>query len=374
MRIVLWAAFAALVLGFLALDLGVLHRRARQVSLREAFGWSAFWIVLALAFGGVLFFWRGIEIALQFLTGYLIEKALSIDILFVFMLILGYFQVPPKFQHTVLFWGIVGALVMRLILIALGLSMIATFHWALYAFGAFLVLTGFRLLFQGDRPVQPERNLFVRGMRRVLPVSREYAGTRFVTRRDGRLMATPLLPALVAVESTDLVFALDSIPAVLAVTREPLVVYSANVFALLGMRALYFALSGIMPFFHYLRYAFAAILVLAGTRMLLAEWYEVPVTAVLSAVVALLLVTMVASVVRPRASQIEALLAQGGRTGEFQPEQVKLVERVFEMTWICPPASGHPCWCPSTPPRSRFWRGSETRERTRRSSSTSTAP
>jgi tellurite resistance protein TerC len=330
--VVLWGLFGAVILGLLALDLGLLRRAAHVVTFREALGWSAVWITAALGFNVLIYFWRGPEPAVEFLTGYLVEKALSVDQLFVFVLIFSHFRVPAQYQHTVLFWGIFGALVMRMLLIALGVTLIQAVQWVLAVFGAFLVFTAVRLLFHKDRPVRPEQNLLVRVARRFLPVSQEYAGSRFFIRPGGRLVATPLLLVLLVVETTDLIFALDSIPAILAITLDPFVVYTSNVFALLGMRSLYFALAGIIPFFHYLHHAFAGILAFAGAKMLLAEFYEIPDGAALGVVGGLLFVATVASVLRPRESQIEALLAQGTETGQFEKAEAELVGRIFHFS------------------------------------------
>jgi tellurite resistance protein TerC len=327
----LWGLFGAIVLGLLALDLGVFRRTAHAVTFREAIRWSALWIAVAVGFDLLILVWRGPEPAVEFLTGYLIEKALSIDQLFVFVLLFSAFRVPGAYQHTVLFWGIFGALVTRFVLIAAGVTLIQAFHWLLPVFGAFLLLTAIRLAFRQDQTPRPDRNVLVRAARRLLPMTDDYADDRFVVRRDGRRLVTPLFLVLVAIETTDVVFALDSIPAILAITLDPFVVYTSNVFAMLGLRSLYFALSGILPFFHHLHHAFAGILAFAGARMLLAGVVEIPDGVALGVVGGLLFVAMVASVVRPRESQIQALLAQGTEAGQFERTEAELVGRVFHL-------------------------------------------
>jgi len=295
----IWAAFAVFILLMLALDLGVFHRRAHVVALREALVWSAVWIGLALAFNVGVYLWRGPQTALEFLTGYLIEKSLSVDNIFVFLLLFQYFQVPAEYQHRVLFWGILGALVMRAVFILGGIALIHRFHWVVYVFGAVLIVSGVRMAFQKGKEVHPERNPVLRLLRRFLPVSATYIGGRFFVRSAGRWMATPLLVVLVAVETTDLVFAVDSIPAILAITLDPFIVYSSNVFAILGLRALYFALAGIMHLFHYLHYGLSVVLVFVGVKMCLSPFVKVPVTLSLGVVAAVLTVSVVLSLLRP---------------------------------------------------------------------------
>jgi tellurite resistance protein TerC len=297
--IFIWIGFGIFILLMLALDLGVFHRRAHVVALREALAWSAVWIVLALAFNVGVYFWRGPQTALEFLTGYLIEKSLSVDNIFVFLLLFQYFQVPAQYQHRVLFWGILGALVMRAVFILGGIALIHRFHWIIYGFGALLVVSGVRMAFQKDREVHPERNPVLRLLRRWLPISATYEDGRFFVRQAGRWMATPLLVVLVAVETTDLVFAVDSIPAILAITLDPFIVYSSNVFAILGLRALYFALAGVMRLFHYLHYGLSAILVFVGIKMLVSDLVKIPVAVSLSVVAAILTGAVVLSLLRP---------------------------------------------------------------------------
>lgn len=287
--------FNVFVLVMLAVDLGILHRKAHAVGIREALLWSVFWIALALGFCGLVYLQFGKEKALAFLAGYLIEKALSVDNLFVFLLIFSYFQVPPPYQHKVLSWGILGALVMRAGFIAAGVVLIQRLHWIIYVFGVFLIYTGVRLGLEEKKEVQPERNPVLRLLRRLVPIAPMYEGGKFWVRVEGRLFATPLLVVLVVVETTDILFAVDSIPAILAITVDPLIVYTSNVFAVLGLRALYFALAGMMEVFHYLHYGLAAILVFVGAKMLLADLIDVPIGVALGVIAGVLVLCMAAS-------------------------------------------------------------------------------
>ena len=264
-----WAAFVTAVVVLLALDLGVFHRRAREVRFREALGWTGFWVLLALSFGFWIYRGRSRTEGLEFLTGYLIELSLSMDNVFVMALIFGYFAVPLRFQHRVLFWGIMGAIVLRGVMIAAGAALISRFHWLLYLLGAFLVVTGVRMLFGGDTKVEPERNFVLRLARRYFPVSNGFDGQRFVTVVGGKRMLTPMALVLIMVETTDLVFALDSIPAIFAVTRDPFIVFTSNVFAILGLRSLYFALAGAIAYFRYLKVGLSLVLAFIGLKMLL---------------------------------------------------------------------------------------------------------
>jgi tellurite resistance protein TerC len=295
-----WVGFILFVLGMLALDLGVFHRRSHEVRVREAMIWSGVWIALALLFNLGLYYWRGREPALEFLAGYLIEKSLSVDNIFVFLLVFTYFRVPLRYQHRVLFWGVLGALVMRAILIALGISLIQRFHWVIYLFGAFLILTGVKMALDKDKEINPERNPALRLFRRFAPVTNDYRAGKFFVNQGGRYFATPLLIALLVVETTDLIFAVDSIPAILAITPDPFIIYTSNVFAILGLRALYFALAGVMMSFHYLHYGLSAILVFVGAKMLLANFYKIPVGVALSVVAGILIISVIASLAFPR--------------------------------------------------------------------------
>jgi tellurite resistance protein TerC len=301
-----WVGFNVFVLAMLAIDLGIFHRKAHEVSLREAAAWSTVWVTLALAFAYGIHRFMGAQAGLEFLTGYLIEKALSVDNIFVFVLLFSYFRVPPRHQHRVLFWGILGALVMRGTMIAAGAALIAEFHWIIYVFGAFLVFTGIRMAIQTEHGIDPDANPVIRLVRRLMPVSDRYDGQKFFTRAGVggrmRLAATPLFVVLVLVETTDLIFAVDSIPAIFAVTTDPFLVYTSNVFAILGLRALYFLLAGVIHRFHYLKLGLAAVLVFVGAKMLLADVYHVPVGISLGVVALLLGIAVAASLLFPKAA------------------------------------------------------------------------
>ena len=299
-ELLIWIGFNLFVLALLALDLGVFHRAAHAVSLKEAAIWSAVWIALAFSFNLVVYLWRGPEVALQFFTGYLIEKALSVDNIFVFVLIFAAFGVPAVYQHRVLFYGILGALVMRGMLIGLGTALVSSFHWVLYLFGAFLIVTGIKMARHQPTEVHPGQNPLVRLLRRFFPLTAEYVGQRFVVRRDGRLWATPLLLVLLVVESTDLVFALDSIPAIFAITTDPFIVYTSNVFAILGLRALYFLLADSVRRFAYLQPGLAAVLVFVGLKMVLADLYKIPIAVSLGVIGTILTIAIGASIARAR--------------------------------------------------------------------------
>ncbi len=303
----LWVGFNLFVLAMLAVDLGVFHRRAHEVSLREAAAWSAVWVLLALLFNGGIYHFLGAQAGLEFLTGYLLEKALSVDNLFVFVLIFAYFQVPAKYQHRVLFWGILGALLMRGAMIGAGAYLIHHFHWVIYLFGAFLVFTGLRMARQNEQTIRPESSPVLRVLSRLMPMTPLYHGPRFfvLQARSGRLqrVATPLFLVLVLVETTDLIFAVDSIPAVFAVTREPFLVYTSNIFAILGLRSLYFLLAGVIHRFHYLKLGLSVVLVWVGGKMLLSEVYEMPITLSLGVVAAVLGIAVAASLLFPKRAQ-----------------------------------------------------------------------
>jgi tellurite resistance protein TerC len=298
----LWLGFTGLVLGLLALDLGVFHRDAHPVGFREALVWTAIWIGLAGAFNLWLASTYGGQAGLEFLTGYLIEKALAVDNIFIFLLIFSAFAVPAAYVHRVLFWGILGALVMRAVFIVLGAALLERFHWILYVFGAFLVVTGIKLLFQSETELHPERNPLYRAFARLIPSVSEYHGPAFVIRRAGRWVATPLLLVLVCVETSDLVFAVDSIPAIFAVTRDPFIVYTSNIFAILGLRSMFFLLAGVMDRFHYLKVGLALVLAFVGTKMLLADVYPIPIGWSLAAIATILATAIAASWLRTRRS------------------------------------------------------------------------
>ncbi len=290
-----WGAFVGLILFLLGLDLFVFHREAHEVSFREATKFSVFWIALGLAFGALIFAWQGPRAGGEYLAGYLIEKSLAVDNIFVFALIFGYFSVPAKYQHRVLFWGVVGALVFRAAFIAGGAALLESFHWTIYLFGAFLVLTGIRMARHRNEEMHPERNPALRLFKRLVPTTDEEHGQRFVVRHAGRLMATPLLAVLVLVETTDILFAVDSIPAIFAVTSDPFLVFTSNAFAILGLRALYFMLAGMIERFVYLKVGLAAVLVFVGAKMLLSDVIEVPIWASLLAIATMIGVSVLVS-------------------------------------------------------------------------------
>jgi len=295
LELLTWAGFIAFVCAMLALDLFVLHRDAHEVSVREAAGWSAVWIALGLSFAVVLWVLDGGTAAGEYLAGYLIEKSLSVDNVFVFVLIFSFFSVPPAYQHRVLFWGVFGALVMRAAFIFAGAALLEAFDWVLYIFGAFLVYTGFKMFRHQDLDLDPSENRVLRMLRRFIPMTQEYHGQSLLFRQNGVLMATPLFAVLVVIETTDLIFAVDSIPAIFAVTRDPFLVFTSNVFAILGLRALYFLLAGVANRFVYLKVGLAAILVLVGVKMLISDIYHVPVWASLAAIATILTTAVVAS-------------------------------------------------------------------------------
>jgi tellurite resistance protein TerC len=297
-----WILFNLFALGMLVLELRVFHRRGRVVGSSEALVRSAMWVALAAAFAGLVFFWQGRQVALEFVTGYVLELSLSVDNLFVFLLIFRYFAVPEEQQHRVLFWGIIGALVMRGCFILAGVGLIQRFHWVFYVLGALLVYSGIRLGFSGDHQVDPSKNPAVKALRRLMPVTDDYQGGRFVVRGwkgNPGLHATPLLIVLAVIETTDVLFAVDSIPAVLAITLNAFIVYTANVFAILGLRSMFFAVAGLMKVFRFLHFGLAVILVLVGAKMIAANFFPVPTLVMLGAVAGVLLCAMVASVAWP---------------------------------------------------------------------------
>ncbi|SFP68382.1 TerC family protein [Hymenobacter arizonensis] len=301
-----WFIFNIFVIGLLLLDLLVFNRKAHAVTLREALGWSAFWVALSLCFNFLVYRTMGHEAGLQWLTGYLVEKALSVDNLFVFLLIFNYFKVPAEYQHRILFWGVLGALILRAVFILIGGALLAKFHFLIYILGAFLMYTGIRMGLSGDEPeIDPENNPVVRFLSRHLPITRQFEGGKFFVRRDGVRFATPLFVVLIMVETTDVVFAADSIPAILAITRDTFIVFTSNVFALLGLRAMYFALASMMRLFHYLHYGLSLILVFIGAKILLESIFPIPMPIALGVVGGLLLLSVLASVVWPK-KEVEA--------------------------------------------------------------------
>jgi tellurite resistance protein TerC len=297
----MWFAFVAVILGLLALDLFVFHKDAHVVSVREATIWSIIWVTLGLAFGVVVWAWLGAERGGEYFAGYLIEKALSVDNIFVFAMVFAYFAVPSKYQHRVLFWGIVGAIVFRAIFIIGGAELLKQFHWLIYVFGAILLVTGFKMAFGGDTEVHPEKNPVLKLVRRFIPITNEYHGQSFFVRHAGKLVATPLFAVLLIVETTDILFAIDSIPAIFAVTREPFIVFASNAFAILGLRSLYFVLADMMYRFRFLKVGLGGILIFAGIKMGLSETaYKVDIWLSLAVIGMILAVSILASLIATR--------------------------------------------------------------------------
>ena len=304
----LWIGFNVFVLMMLALDLGVFHRKSHAVSIKEATIWSVVWISISLLFNlGIYLFWDRLvpgssytndQAALAFFTGYIIEKSLSVDNIFVFVLIFTFFTVPAAYQHRVLFWGIIGALLMRGTLIAIGAVLLKEFHWIIYLFGGFLIFTGIRMAFHQNEEVHPEQNPLVKLLRKIMPVTENYEDDKFFIRRAGKLFATPLFLVLLLIESTDLIFAVDSIPAIFAVTQDPFIVYTSNVFAILGLRSLYFLLAGVVDKFHYLKLGLSVVLVFVGIKMTIVDIYKIPVGLSLGVIALILATAVIASLIR----------------------------------------------------------------------------
>ncbi|HUJ09845.1 MAG TPA: TerC family protein [Verrucomicrobiae bacterium] len=298
-RTLLWVIFGAVVVLMMVLDLGVFHRRKHEVRFKEAALWTIVWIFLALGFAGLIAYKRGANSSLEFLTGYIIEESLSVDNLFVFLLIFSYFAVPSIYQHSVLFWGIIGAMALRAVFILTGVALIEKFEWVIYVFGAILLVSGVKMALEKEKRLHPESNPVLRLFRKLMPVTKDYQGGKFLVRREGRTFATPLLLVLLVIETTDLIFAVDSIPAVLAITRDRLIVYTSNIFAVLGLRSLYFALKGAMDMFHRLHYGLSVILVFVGAKMILSHYFQIPIGVALSVVAAILIVSIAASLIWP---------------------------------------------------------------------------
>lgn len=300
-ELLLWSGFITLILFLLGIDLVIFNRKPHEITIKESLLWSLVWILIALLFNVGIYFWYGHESALQFFTGYLIEKSLSVDNLFVFLMLFSYFKVPSKYQHKVLFWGILGALIMRGIMIAVGAALIARFHWILYIFGIFLIITGIRMaLEKEEREVHPERNIVVRFFKKFFPVTAGYHEERFFVHTNNRRYATLLFVVLIVIETTDLLFAVDSIPAIFAITQDPFIVFTSNVFAILGLRSLYFALAGIMDLFYYLRHGLSIILTFVGIKMVMVDIFPIPIGIALGTVAGILIIAIIASVIRSR--------------------------------------------------------------------------
>jgi tellurite resistance protein TerC len=290
-----WIIFGVLIMALLALDIGVFNRRAHEVRLKEALLWSAFWIILALIFNIVVYFLKGQESAVQFFTAYLVEKSLSMDNLFVFLMIFTFFQVPHKYQHKVLFWGILGALVMRFVFILAGIALITKFQWTMYVFGGILIYSGFKMIKEKDKDIHPEKNPVIKLFREIMPVTKTYAEGNFFIKQESRWHATPLFIVLLIIETSDVVFAVDSIPAVLAISQDSFIVFTSNIMAILGLRALYFALAGVMKLFRYLHYGLAIILIFVGLKMSFAEFYKISIYVSLLVIFLVLSASIIAS-------------------------------------------------------------------------------
>ncbi|TRX04518.1 TerC family protein [Flavobacterium gawalongense] len=290
-----WIGFNVFVLLMLALDLGVFNRKAHEVSIKEAMIWTGVWMTLAMCFNVLIYYWQGEAKALEFFTGYVIEKALSVDNIFVFVLIFSYFKIPAIHQHKILFWGIIGALIMRAAFIFAGVALLEKFHWTIYVFGAILIYTGYKMLTQKEIIIEPEKNPLIKLFRRVMPVTSDLHGGKFFVKQDGKRFATPLFLVLVLIETTDLIFAADSIPAILAITQDHFIVYTSNVFAILGLRSLYFALAGMMDKFRYLSKGLALILMFVGLKMLVVDFYKLPIQIALLVIVVILILSVAAS-------------------------------------------------------------------------------
>ena len=295
----LWSIFSVFVLGMLALDLGVFSRKPHEVHHKEALTWSAVWVALALLFNGWIWLRFGSDKGLEFLTGYVIEKALSVDNIFVFVVLFSAFAVPKIYQHRVLFWGVIGAIVLRAIFIVLGAALLERFHWVIYVFGAILIVTGIKLMIEGEAEPHPERNPIFRLLRKMIRATPEYHGKKFFVKKDGVWFATPLFVVLLAIEATDVVFAVDSIPAIFAITEDPFIVYTSNIFAILGLRAMYFLLANVIDRFHLLKFGLALVLLFVGTKMVIADFYKVPIGISLGVIAVLLGGSVALSLLRP---------------------------------------------------------------------------
>jgi tellurite resistance protein TerC len=293
-----WVLFTLFIAVMLAIDLGVFNRKAHEVSVKEALAWSGVWVALALAFNVGVYFWKGPEVAVQFFTGYIVEKSLSVDNIFVFLQVFAFFSVPAIYQHKILFWGVLGAIVMRAVFILVGVTLITKFHWIIYVFGAFLLITGAKMAFSKQKEIHPEKNPVIKLLKRFIPLSHDYEDGRFFVKRNGIILATPLALVLIVIETTDVIFAVDSIPAILAITTDPFIVYSSNLFAIMGLRALFFAVAGVIKKFHYIHYGLAAVLAFVGVKMLISDFYKVPSVAALAVIAAILAASMLASSLR----------------------------------------------------------------------------
>ncbi len=295
--LVFWIFFNVFVLLMLALDLGIFNRKAHEISIKEAMIWTVVWISLAMCFNVLIYYWQGKVKALEFFTGYVIEKSLSVDNIFVFVLIFSYFKTPSIHQHKILFWGIIGALIMRAAFIFAGVALLEKFHWTIYVFGAILIFTGYKMLVQKEKKIEPEKNPVIKLFRRIMPVTHELHDGKFFVSLKGKLFATPLFLVLLLVETTDLIFAVDSIPAILAITQDQFIVYTSNVFAILGLRSLYFALAGMIDKFRYLSAGLAFILIFVGLKMVASDYYKLPIHIALLVIIGILAFSIIASFV-----------------------------------------------------------------------------
>lgn len=295
--ITFWILFILFILLMLGIDLGIFHRKAHSVSFKESLLWTMVWMGLAMLFNALIYFWKGPDKALEFLTGYLIELSLSVDNLFVFILIFGYFHVASQYQHRILFWGILGALILRVIFIFAGAALLLKFHWMIYLFGGILILSGYKMFFQKDKKVDPEKNPVLRLFKRYFPVTNQSEGSKFFVKQNNKWFATPLFLVLLIVETTDVIFAIDSVPAILAITTDTFIVFTSNAFAILGLRSLFFALAGIINVFRFLHFGLATILIFIGLKMVLADVYKFPIEVALFSVVGILITSIIASLV-----------------------------------------------------------------------------
>lgn len=304
-NIYIWLGFLAFIFLILFIDLGVFHKNSHEVKIKEALTWSAVWIALALLFNLGIYYFMGKEKAIEFFTGYVIEKSLSVDNLFVFIMIFTFFQVEAKYQHKILFWGIIGALIMRAIFIFAGVGLINKFHWIMYIFGAFLLFTGVKMLFQKEETIDPDKNIVVRFFKRFFAVTNKNHGDNFFVKENAKIVATPLFIVLIMIEFTDLIFAVDSIPAIIAISKDSFIIFTSNVFAILGLRSLYFALAGITKYFIYLKYGLSAILVFVGIKMIGAEFFKLSSMLSLAIIVGILLISVLASVISDKRKKAE---------------------------------------------------------------------
>ncbi len=301
---VVWVVFSIIITIMLVLDLGVFHKNTHEIKMKEALTWSAVWIALAMVFNIGIYFYLGSKPALEFFAGYILEKSLSVDNIFVFILIFSSMKVPKIYQHRILFWGVIGAIIMRAVFIGVGVTLMEKFHWITYVFGALLVITGIKMVIPKDESMDPNNDFTINLVKKFIPITDGYRGDRFFTKENGKLFATPLFLVLILIESSDVIFAVDSIPAILAITNDTLILFTSNIFAILGLRSLYFALGGLMDQFRYLKYALAAILTFVGIKMLIVNYYKVPIGLSLSIIGSLLVISMILShYIRPKESK-----------------------------------------------------------------------